>query len=64
MLDAMKSVAMAGSAVLSYPQGVESWGITFDPAVVYTGSQLEQIASYCASNKLTLSAQFSALGVV
>lgn len=62
MLNAMESVQMPGSAVLSFPGGAETWAVQFDTTHVYTGAQLEQIASYCASNNLTLTATFSAMG--
>ena len=64
-MNAVESVKMNASAVLAFnSSGVESWGIAFDPSAVYTGTQLAEIASYCATNGLTLTAQFTALGIV
>lgn len=64
-LNVLETAKMNGSAVLSWSTtGVESWAITLDPSKVYTGAQLEAIAQYCATNGLTLSAQFTALGIV
>ncbi len=62
-LNALESATMPGSAVLSFPGGVETWTIQLDPSHVYMGSQIEAVAVYCATNGLTLSAQFTALGI-
>jgi len=64
MLDAMETVKMGGSVVLRYVNGVEqTFAVQLDPAQVFSGVQLGQLASYCATNGLTLSAQFTALGI-
>lgn len=64
-ITALEAAQMPGSAVLTFPAtGGEMWGIALDPTHVYTGPQLGAIASYCAANGLSLSAQFAALGIV
>jgi hypothetical protein len=64
MLAAMESNSIPGSAVLSFPNGgAASYAVQLDTSHVYTGTQLGQIASYCATNALTISAQFTAFGV-
>lgn len=64
MLAAMEGANIPGSVVLAFPQvGVPSYQVALDTSHIYTGVQLGQVASYCAQNGLTLSAQVSNMGV-
>lgn len=62
LMGALESQAMPASAVLTFSPS-ESWDVQLDTSHVYTGSQLAQLAQYCATNGLTLTAQFTALGI-
>lgn len=64
MMNALEAHTMNASAVMTFLSGVESWTVKLDPQVVYTGAQLDALYQYCAANSLTLSAQFTSLGVV
>lgn len=62
-------VALAGqqvpaAAVMSFPPGGEAWQVQVDPAFVLTGAQIAALVNYCATHGLTISATFSALGIV
>lgn len=61
---ALEGAQMPGSAIMTFPNNAETWAIQLDPTHVYTGAQLGALTAYCAANGLTLTAQFSALGVV
>jgi hypothetical protein len=64
MLDAMETVQMGGSVVMRFVGGVEqTFAVQLDPAQVFTGVQLGELSSYCATHGLTLSAQFTAIGI-
>lgn len=63
-LNALEAAAMPGSAALSYLSGVETWTIMLDTTHVYTGAQIAAVADYALANNLTLSAQFTAFGLV
>lgn len=64
LMVALEGQAMPGSAIMAFPGGVETWSVSLDPTHSYSGVQLGLLASYCATNNLLLTAQFSALGVV
>lgn len=64
MLDAMETVKMGGSVVMTFKAGVEQpFAVQLDPSQVFTGVQLGQLATYCANNALTLTATFTTLGI-
>lgn len=63
-MNAMEGAKLPGSAIMSFPGGVETWAIALDTSHTYSGTDLLNIANYCATNALTLSAQFSAFGIV
>lgn len=64
MLDAMETVKIGGSVVMKFTGGVEqAFTVQLDPAQVFTGTQLSQLATYCAQNTLSLSAQFTTIGI-
>lgn len=64
VMNALESVGMPASAVMTFANGVEQpWTVQLDASHVYSGAQLGQLATYCANNNLTLSAQFTALGI-
>lgn len=62
IMNALEGQSMPASAVMSFSPS-ETWAIQLDPSHVYTGTQLAQLSNYCAQNGLTLTAQFTALGI-
>lgn len=62
-LTAMESAKLAGSAILSYPGGAESWTIELDHTTVYTGAQIDAVYQYAQANGLALTAVFSEFGL-
>ena len=64
LLTAIEGQGLACSVNLTFPQpGVEQWTVTIPETQPLTGTQLGQLAAYCANNGLTLSGTFSYLGV-
>jgi hypothetical protein len=64
MLDAMETVKMGGSVVMRFASNIEqSFSVQLDTTQIYTGVQLGQLATYCAQQGLTLSAEFASIGI-
>lgn len=63
------STALAGQKIkhalgFSYDAaGAETANVTLDPAITYTGDQLAQLTTYCASHGLTLTLVMAQMGV-
>jgi hypothetical protein len=65
LLSAMEQARIPCSLVLGYDgAGGEVWTLALSTADPYTGPQLAELAAYCQSNGLTLSAMVSEIGVV
>lgn len=62
LMVALEGQQMPASAAMAFSPA-EAWSVQLDPTHVYSGAQLGLLASYCATNNLTLSAQFTALGI-
>lgn len=63
MINAMEGAKLPGTLALTFPGGAATYGVQFDFTHVYTGADLLNIANYCATNNLTLTATFSQFGV-
>lgn len=64
LMNALETAKMTASAVMTWTAGAESWQVKLDPATVYTGAQLDALYQWVQANGLTLTAQFTAIGVV
>lgn len=62
-MSALEGALVPASANLTFPNGAEDWTVSIPPTFALTGAQLGQLTTYCATNKIALSAQFSYLGM-